>query len=115
MKLQRDLDSLNKAKVQVVAVSYDSVDVLAKFAEQKKVEFPLLSDVNSKTIDAFGVRNNKVKGTRQDGIPHPGTFLLDDKGIVRAKLFHAGIRKRHLAKDILDAASRMKEEKRKAS
>jgi peroxiredoxin len=68
------------------------------------IKFPLLSDPNSETIDAFQIRNREVKaGSRQDGIPHPGTFLVDSDGVVRAKLFYT-VRKRHSSEELIEAA-----------
>lgn len=92
--------SLEKAGVQVLGVSYDSTQVLSQFAKRRKITFPLLSDVGSKVIDAYGLRNK----SRKDGIPHPGTVIVGTDGKVLAKLFHEGYRKRHLAEEIIDAS-----------
>jgi peroxiredoxin len=68
---------------------------------KKKITYPLLSDPDSKVIKAFGVLNEKATG-RTAGIPHPGTFLIDQKGIIRSKI--AGtVRKRHSVEDLLRA------------
>ena len=112
VQLQKSKEDLEKAKIQVVAVSYDSVDILKEFSKRAKVEFSLLSDKNSKTIDAWGVRNKDVAGGRIDGVPHPGTFLVGADGKITAKLFYEGYRKRHVAKDIIEAAKPKQEEKR---
>lgn len=100
--------------MQVVAVSYDSVDVLAKFAKQAKIAFPLLSDAGSKTLEAFGIRNKEAKGSRIDGVPHPGTFIVNKDGIIAAKLFHEGYVKRHAAGDIIDAVQQIDEKAKRA-
>ena len=112
--LQKSKQDLSKANVQVVAVSYDKVDVLAKFAKRAKVDFPLLSDSDSKTIEAFGVRNEELKGSRIDGVPFPGTFLVDKKGKIAAKLFHDGYKKRHTANEIIAAAKALDKEAKRA-
>ena len=113
VQLQKNKEALDKAKVQVVAVSYDSVDVLDKFANRAKIDFPLLSDADSKTIDAFGIRNKQAKGSRIDGVPHPGTIIVGSDGKIAAKLFHEGYRKRHVAKDIIEAAKPLNAKKKK--
>ena len=92
----------------LVAVSYDPVDVLAKFAEKQKITYPLLSDPGGKTIAAYGLTNKEAKG-KQEGIPHPGTVIVDKAGVIRAKLFHEGVIKRHSADDILRAAEAVKD------
>ncbi len=87
-------------------MSYDDPKTLNAFARKRGIGFPLLSDPGSKTIDAWGIRNEEAQG-RTDGIPHPGTFLLDASGIVRAKLFYGGYKKRQSAADILRAAAKL--------
>lgn len=109
--MQKDAKVLAKGKIQVVAVSYDSVEVLSAFAKSKEITLPLLADVGSKTIDAWGLRN-KQAGKRIDGVPHPGTIVVDADGKVMAKLFHDGYKKRHDAKAIIAAvqSARKKQE-----
>ena len=111
MELQEGLKSIQQAKLQIVAISYDSVETLAEFSKQHKIEFPLLSDEDSRTIDAYGVRNEDVRpNSRQDGIPHPGTFLVDRHGVIRAKLSYS-VRKRHSPRELIEAAAKLREEK----
>lgn len=105
MQLQENAKVLKDAKIQVVAISYDSVEILAKFAEKANISFPLLSDAGSKTIDRWNLRNKDLKGKRIDGVPHPGTIIVGADGKVAAKLFYEGHRKRHVAKDIIEAAT----------
>ena len=97
---------LNEAGIEVVGLSYDPVDTLRKFAKKREITFPLLSDPGSRTIDAWGLRNESAKG-RIAGVPHPGTIVLDGQGVVRAKLFHEGYKKRHTAEEILAAAAKL--------
>ena len=94
---------LNAAGIEVVGVSYDRPTKLASFARSRKITFPLLSDKSSKTIDAYRLRNLEARG-RMEGIPHPGTVIVDAEGIIRAKLFHGGYKNRHGPDEILAAA-----------
>jgi peroxiredoxin Q/BCP len=94
--------------VAVVAISYDEVDVLTKFAEKQKITYPLLSDPGGKTIAAYGLTNKEAKG-KQEGIPYPGTMIVDKAGVIRAKLFHEGPYKRHTAEEVLKAAEAVKD------
>ena len=94
---------MEAAGVQVVGISYDSVPILKRFAGRRGITFPLLSDAGSQTIEAYGIRN-KEASERIQGVPYPGTFLLDRHGIIRAKLFYEGFKKRHQGTDILQAA-----------
>ena len=86
-----------------MGVSYDAPTTLARFSKKRGIRFPLLSDSGSATIDAYGLRNQAATG-RYAGIPHPATILLDSQGVVRAKLFHEGYKRRHSAAEILSAA-----------
>ncbi|MDA1050732.1 MAG: peroxiredoxin family protein [Planctomycetota bacterium] len=102
VELQSGIEKINAADIHVVGVSYDSVDVLAKFTEKRKITFPLLSDPDSKVIKAYGVLNAEAKDQRA-GIAHPGTFLIDRQGIIRA-IIPSTVRKRHTVEDLLKAA-----------
>jgi peroxiredoxin len=83
---------------------HDSVEVLARFAAKHKITFPLLSDTNSKTIKMYGVLNEEAKGGRAEGIPYPGTMLIDKDCIIRAKLFLEGYKHRGTTDDLIKAA-----------
>lgn len=62
-------------------LTYDSVETLDAYGAENKINYTLLSDTNSATIDAFGLRNEDVtKGSRFDGIPHPAIVYIDAKG-----------------------------------
>jgi peroxiredoxin Q/BCP len=103
VQLQADLRDIEAAGLTLVAISYDSVSDLAKFAEKRKITFPLLSDAGSKTISAYGLLNQEAEG-KAVGIPYPGTILVDRAGVIRAKLFQEGFRDRHSAKELIKAA-----------
>ena len=95
VQLQENLEKIEAANAQVVGVSYDSVEVLAKFAENNDITFPLLSDDGSKTIHAFGIHN-------ANGYPHPATFIVDKDGKVLHKIAYDGYRKRHSVEELLE-------------
>lgn len=68
--------------IRIVSVTYDSPEVLRLFARRKNIEFELLSDPDSKLIDAFGVRNLEVTGS-QVGIAIPNYYLITPDGVIR--------------------------------
>jgi peroxiredoxin len=39
-----------------------------------------------------------------EGIPHPGTYLVDSDGVIRAKLFLEKYQERHSIDELLEAA-----------
>jgi peroxiredoxin len=92
-----------------VAISYDPVETLKGFADERGIEFPLLSDEGSKTIDAFGIRNEAMNGIKfgdndLTGIPHPGTYILNKDGVIKAKLFLKKYQERHTVDELIEAA-----------
>ena len=103
VQLQRNLKSIEVEGIQLVGISYEDTKVLKTFSDRMKIVFPLLSDPGSKTIDAYHIRNEAARG-KAVGVPNPGTFVLDRKGIIRAKLFLEGYRERHTTEALIDAA-----------
>jgi peroxiredoxin len=96
----------------LAAISYDPVDTLAAFGQQRGITFPLLSDAGSATIKRYGILNpvsEEALGPNKDdpavkadiqkyvsvvnpnaamvGIAFPGTFILDRKGRVTSRFF----------------------------
>jgi peroxiredoxin len=104
VQLQRDIDPIRAAGVQVVGISYDDPKVLKSFSDRAKISFPLLSDPGSKTVEAYHIRNPAARG-RAEGVPFPGTFILDRDGVIRAKIFLEGYRDRHSTDALIKAAT----------
>ena len=89
---QGDFEALG---VNMAALSYDDVEVLADFAEAEGIGYALLSDVGSKHIDALGIRNEQYEeGHFAHGVPHPGVFFIDPAGMIRLKRAVPGYRER---------------------
>lgn len=107
VQLHEHKGEFDSAGVQIVAVSYDSVEILKKFAARTQITFPLLSDPESQVIKAFQIKNEKAPA-KWKGIPHPGTFLIDQKGTIRSKFFLERYRERHPASVILEKAKALK-------
>jgi hypothetical protein len=102
VELQKNLPAIRKRGLALVAISYDSPEVLRTFAARKGVTYPLLSDPGSKVIRSYGLLNTTVAAnTPQFGIPYPGTFILNPSGTVKSKYFEADFRERYAASDIL--------------
>lgn len=53
------------------------------------------------------MRNLEADAGRTRGIPHPGTVLIDSKGVIRGKLFYAGYKVRHDPEQILALAAQL--------
>ena len=102
VQLQSDLNEIQATGGQLVTISYDSPEILKRFAAKKSIAYRLLSDTGSKTIDAYGIRNKEATG-RASGIPYPGTFIVGTDGVIRAKLFLEGYEERASTEAIVKA------------
>ena len=77
-----NLSSLKSAGYQVLGISPDSPEKLAKFRERDAVNFPLLSDPAKATLDAYGAWGEKTMyGKTVTGVLR-STFVLDEDGRV---------------------------------
>ena len=105
MQLQRSLPEIQRAGLGLVAVSYDSTATLQAFADKHAITFPMLSDQGSKTITAWGILNREATG-RTAGIPYPGTYVLDAKGVIVSRNFEEAYQERDSAASIVAALRR---------
>ena len=103
MELQNNLEGFDEAGVALIAISYDSVDVLSTFAEEHGITFPLLADVGSGVICEFGILNTLIKPEEKEyyGIPFPGSYLVDNDGKVAARFFNREYQVRETASTVL--------------
>ena len=102
MELEKNKAEFAKLGLGVATVSYDSVEVLHNFAERRGIHFLMLSDPGSKTIRELNILNNAIpKDNAFFGVPFPGSFVLDSKGVIVAKYFEDDYRERYTSADIL--------------
>jgi peroxiredoxin len=112
VELQGRVKDLQAQGIGLATISYDSRELLAAFAKQHGVTFPMLSDQGSVTIKRYGILNTVVAdafGPNKDdpavkadvqkyisvvnpspnmqGIAFPGTFMLDRQGRVTSRFF----------------------------
>lgn len=103
MQLQQNLDTFTAAGIKVFAISYDPVEVLAKFAGEFGITFPLLADEGSKVIRQYGIFNTMIRPeeTEHYGLPYPGTYAVGEDGRVTEKSFFRYYRVRPSAQSML--------------
>jgi AhpC/TSA family protein/cytochrome c biogenesis DsbD-like protein len=126
VELQGRLEELKSSGIGVAAISYDSPEVLAAFASERGISYPLLSDKDSAVITAFGILNTvAVEGMGPDqddpdvdaavrkyvglggafaeaiGTPFPGTFMLDENGYVQSRFFEEFYRDRNTTASVM--------------
>ncbi|MCW3085153.1 MAG: peroxiredoxin [Bacteroidetes bacterium] len=76
-----DIATYNNANAQVFGISVDSMFVLAKFKEEQKLNFPLLSDFNKEASAAYGSLYETFIGMH--GVSKRSAFVIDTEGMVR--------------------------------
>ncbi|MDX6218517.1 MAG: thioredoxin-dependent peroxiredoxin [Frankiales bacterium] len=98
-----NLSAFADAGYQVVGLSPDKPEKLAKFREAEGLTFPLLSDVSKETLTAYGAYGEKqLYGKTVVGVIR-STFLLDEQGKVTQALY--GVKATgHVAKLMKDNA-----------
>ena len=78
-------DSLSKYEslnAKILAVSVDSPFTLAKFKEENKLNFPLLSDFNKEVSRSYGaLYEDFVLGLK--GVSKRSAFVIDADGVIR--------------------------------
>jgi thioredoxin-dependent peroxiredoxin len=74
------LAELNEAGLDVVGISPDKPEKLAKFRDAEGLTFPLLSDPERKVLTAYGAYGEKqLYGKTVTGVIR-STFVVDEKG-----------------------------------
>ncbi len=93
-ELKSLLTATEKRRVQILGISPEGPEVWAKLSEQLAaypgpMDYPILQDLGHRVIDRFGILNPAGQGW-----PHPGTYIMDAKGIVRWKFVRTDFRER---------------------
>jgi hypothetical protein len=102
VELQGRYADITRQGLGLVAISYDSPDTLRKFTASRGITFPLISDPGSAIIRRYGLLNDTVDPkSRTYGIPHPGTFILDRRGVVQSRFFEDAYQERYTAAAML--------------
>ena len=102
VQLQYILGEIEAAGGQVVGISYDPVEKLKDYAQRGHVTFPLISDVDSRTIDAYDIRF-KDAPAETSGFARHATFIVDQDGVIRAKLFELSYKERPTVDALINA------------
>jgi hypothetical protein len=100
--LEQNREKIRAQGLGLAAISYDSIAVLKAFADREHIGFELLSDPDSQVIRTYHILNETVDKTSPTfGIPYPGTYVLNERGVVTAKYFEDDYRVRDTAASIL--------------
>jgi peroxiredoxin len=81
-EMRDNIATYNDLDAEIIAVSVDSPFTLAKFKEEQKLPFPLLSDFNKTTAEAYGsIYHDFVLGMK--GVAKRSAFVIDKKGMIQ--------------------------------
>ncbi|MGA9373853.1 MAG: thioredoxin-dependent thiol peroxidase [Mycobacterium sp.] len=82
------LAELNTAGVDVIGISPDKPEKLAKFRDAEGLTFPLLSDPDKSVLTAWGAFGEKsMYGKTVQGVIR-STFLVDEKGVIEVAQYN---------------------------
>jgi hypothetical protein len=102
VELEQSQKELEQQGLGVAVISYDSPQVISHFANRLGISVSMLSDEKSSMIRAFGILNTNVpEGHSRHGMSFPGTYIVDEKGVVVSKYFQESHRQRYTADTIL--------------
>ena len=80
--MRDDIATYEGLNAQILAASVDSIFTLARFKEDQRLNFPLLSDFNKEVSQAYGTYYDEfVFGMR--GVSRRSAFVIDEEGVVR--------------------------------
>jgi peroxiredoxin len=77
-QLQHETGRFEEKGAKIMGISVDSPWSHRAWAQERSIEFPLLSDFQREVIEDYGVRHKR-------GFPERAYFVIDREGIVRAK------------------------------
>ncbi|MFM2138873.1 MAG: hypothetical protein RJA57_1180 [Bacteroidota bacterium] len=72
----------NELQARVFGISVDTPQTLARFREEQRLNFNLLSDFNKEASRAYGCIYEQF-GMNMRGVSKRGAFVIDKDGIVR--------------------------------
>lgn len=81
-QLQKEIGRFEEKGAKVLAISAATPWSHKAFAEDRGIEFPLLSDFDREMISSYGVEH-------EVGFPERAYFVIDREGVVRAKRVEA--------------------------
>jgi peroxiredoxin len=81
-EMRDNIATYGNLNAEIVAVSVDSPFTLAKFKEEQKLPFPLLSDFNKTTSEAYdSIYEDFVLGMK--GVSKRSAFVIDKAGVIQ--------------------------------
>ena len=81
--IRDDISIFTNKHVDVIGISVDSVFTLAKFKEEQKLNFTLLSDFNKEVSVLYESIYDSFTDMGMKGVSKRSAFLIDKKGVIQ--------------------------------
>jgi peroxiredoxin len=81
--IRDDISIYTNKHVDVIGISVDSVFTLAKFKEEQKLNFTLLSDFNKEVSVLYESIYDSFTDMGMKGVSKRSAFLIDKKGVIQ--------------------------------
>ncbi|MDP8952158.1 MAG: peroxiredoxin [Actinomycetota bacterium] len=94
-ELQQEIGRFEEKGAKVLGISVDSPWSHRAWAEERGIEFPLLSDFQREVVEDYGVKH-------EAGFPERAYFVIDEEGLVRAKKIEASPGDRPEVEEVLE-------------
>ena len=100
--------------MSLYAISIDPPETSREFAKKiasdgkGEVDFPLLSDPEHRTIDAYGLVDPAYQGQKIHGIPYAAVYVIDKQGRVVWTKIESDYKQRSSNNDIRAALNALK-------
>jgi peroxiredoxin len=92
---QRHLAQFRALGINVVSISVDDVEEIAKFAAAQEISYPMLADPTGEINLGLGIRDEQYPvGSAQFGVPRPTLYVVDRAGTIRLRYMEPTYRTR---------------------
>lgn len=82
-EVRDDIRSYENDNVQVLGISVDSIYALAKYKEEQRYSYPLLSDFNKVVSNLYETIYQSFGVMSMQGVSKRSAFIIDKQGIIQ--------------------------------
>lgn len=106
VELREGYKKFADAGMKLYTISYDDPQAIADFVIAHNIPYPILSDLDSEVIREYGIFNTEIEpgDIPVYGVPFPGTYIVDEEGIVTEKFFYDTYKRRDGPESMIDSA-----------
>ena len=123
--LEDSLSLINAAGAHVIAITPEDYQGVEMTREKTEASFQIIPDQGHKIMDMYqvsyklgrmmtlgmsmmGIKIREINASGDRVLPVPATYVIDERGIIRARHFNEDYRYRMPIKDIIDAVEYVK-------